>query len=96
MDANDRDVDLEPTFKRFPQDRAMLALLIRTNAVVRIMCEEHAMATTALDHFEQAPDAERRPEVAEYRALKAELEVELETVIQDARQLRLPGEPGRK
>ena len=96
MDPDDGDIDLEPTYRRFPQDRAMLALLVRTNVSVRVICEEHAMAAAALARFEQAPDAEQRPEVAEYRAMKAELEAELETVIRDARQLRLPNGPERR
>ena len=44
----------------------------------REICEEYGLAQQTLTRFAELPNAAERPEVVEYRAVIAELEIEID------------------
>lgn len=71
---------------RFPEAGARLRRLAGRDPEFREICAEYALAHRSLAGFEARPDAAERPEVADYRAVIAELEREIDRFLREAGQ----------
>lgn len=76
--------------ERFPKDAALVRRLFLSDTEFQSICEDYVVALDALAHFRERPDADRRPEVAEYEALIEELEKEIGTLVDAARERTAP------
>jgi hypothetical protein len=61
----------------FPGQAAQLRRLMLSDRAFRSLCEDYALARASLAGFEVLPDADSRPEIADYRMVIAELESEI-------------------
>ena len=68
---------LAPVLERFPQYRGAIRATFLADESFRSICEDYALARETLARFEALPDADRRPEIPDFRALIAELEIEI-------------------
>ena len=62
---------------RFPDQAPLLRRLVLKDTAFRSLCEDYALARASLAGFEARSDAAERPEIADYRAVIAELESEI-------------------
>jgi hypothetical protein len=85
-DADIAQTGLARAMARFPEATAALRSLALSDPVFREICEEYALAQQSLAGFEARPDASKRPEIVEYRALIAELEREIDRFLKEAGQ----------
>jgi hypothetical protein len=69
---------------RFPGSSKDLRRLALSDPEFRGLCEDYALAKQSLARFEARPDAAERPEVADYRSVIAELELEFDRFMKDA------------
>lgn len=68
---------VDQVIERFPERVQTVRLLYLRDERFRAICEDFTLAISALQRFEQRPDASLRPEVDDYRTLVRELEEEL-------------------
>ncbi len=66
---------LAPVVERFPDQQASILRLARSDESFRALCEEYDLARKSYGRLQVSPD--RAAEVAEYRAVIAELEEEI-------------------
>lgn len=83
--ADIAEAGLARVIARFPAAAATLRTLADTDAGFREICEEYALAQQSLAGFEARTDAAERPEIADYRTVIAELEVEIARFIEGVR-----------
>jgi hypothetical protein len=68
---------LEHAVIRFPGQAQLLRNLALKDRAFRSLCEDYALARASLAGFEALPEAAERGEIADYRAVVAELEAEI-------------------
>ena len=68
-DADIAQTGLARAMARFPEAAAALRSLALSDPEFREICEEYALAQQSLAGFEARPDAAKRPEIGEYRAV---------------------------
>lgn len=78
--------------ERFPEKAGLIRELVLSNMEFRSICEDYAEALNTLVHFRARPDADERPEVAEYEVLIRELEAELAAALEAMQEQRDTGE----
>jgi len=78
-------VDLSQVAARFPRDSALIRRLMLRDETFRGICEEYVLAKASLSWFETQPNADSRPEVADFRSLIPSLELEIEQFLRQAR-----------
>ena len=74
---------LAQAMTRFPQAAAALRRLALADPAFREICEEYALARDSLTRFEARSDAAERPEIGDYRTVIAELEGEIDRMLQE-------------
>lgn len=77
---------LTQAVERFPAAAATLHRLAMADPRFREICEEYGLAQHSLATFEARPDAARRPEIADYRVVIAELEGEIDRFLKESGQ----------
>ena len=77
--------DLTQLIARFPSDGVLIRQLMLSDETFRGICEEYMLAKASLSWFEAQPNADSRPEVADFRSLVPSLELEIEQILQQAR-----------
>jgi hypothetical protein len=75
-------IDLSQLIARFPGDSVLIRQLMLRDETFRGICEDYMLAKASLSWFEAQPNAEGRPEVADFRSLIPSLELEIETFLQ--------------
>ena len=70
---------------RFPEAATALRRLALTDAVLREICEDYALAQESLAAFEARLDAAERPEIGDYRTIIAEIEGEIDRRLKETR-----------
>lgn len=78
-------LNLAQIIERFPGKGAVIRRLALRDEVFRAICEEYSLALNSLSWFEARPDADQRPEIADYRSVIAGLEEEIAQFLQNAR-----------
>jgi hypothetical protein len=78
MDADATRGWLREAIERFPDKAPALRRLALRDQTFRSLCEDYGLAHASLAGFQARTDAADRPEIADYRALIAELETEIE------------------
>ncbi|MCA1300560.1 hypothetical protein [Stappia indica] len=73
---------------RFPKQASIVRRLYLSDEHFRAVCEDYLLCINSLTKFEARPDANSRPEVAEYRQLRQELELEMATYVKASKVLR--------
>jgi hypothetical protein len=76
--------DLALVLGRFPQVTLLIRQRFMADQGFRGLCEDYALARETLARFRTMPNAEQRPEIAEYVAIIADLENEIIVVVRDA------------
>ena len=79
---------LAEAIARFPDQAPLLRRLALKDQAFRSLCEDYALALASLARFEARSDAAKRPEIADYQMVIAELESEV------ARFLTAPDQTG--
>lgn len=70
--------------ERFPTMAPALRRLALRDPAFRSLCEDYALARASLAAFEARPDADVRPEIADYRSVIDELDAEIARFLADA------------
>lgn len=70
--------------ERFPTMAPTLRRLALRDPAFRSLCEDYALARASLAAFEARPDADVRPEIADYRSVIDELDAEIARFLADA------------
>ena len=68
--------------ERFPGKAALVRQRLLASAEFRSICEDYGAALDTLAYFRARPDADERPEIAEYEVLIGELEAELAALLE--------------
>ena len=76
--------DLTRVLALFPERSLHIRELFLRDESFRELCEDYALARDTLVRFEAMPDADRRPEVPDYRSVISELEKEIAVMLADA------------
>lgn len=84
-DAHIAEAGLARAVARFPEAATELRRLAVADGEFHEICVEYALAQESLARFEARADAAQRPEVADYRTLIAELEIEIGRFLGGAR-----------
>ena len=66
--------DLAHVLERFPEAANPIRRLFLADRGFRSVCEDYALARDALARFQAMPNAQQRPEVADYQTVIADLE----------------------
>ena len=75
--------DLTRVLDLFPEKSVAVRERFLRDESFRELCEDYALARDSLDRFEALPDADRRPEVPDYRTVISELEKEIAVMLAD-------------
>ena len=75
--------DLAQVLALFPERSLHIRELFLRDESFRGLCEDYALARETLVRFEALPDADRRPEVPDYRSVISELEKEIAVMLAD-------------
>jgi hypothetical protein len=70
---------------RFPEDHDLIQRLALIDEAFQGMCDEYALAQSSLAWLEARDDGPHNAEVDDYRSVIAELENEIDGVLQRAR-----------
>ena len=76
--------DLAQVLGRFPQAAPLIRRLALADQSFRSLCEDYTLARDTLARFQAMPDAQQRPEIAEYLPVIAEIESEIIGFVQTA------------
>lgn len=72
---------IDRVIERFPEMASTARALYLRDERFRSICDDLSLAFASLQAFEQRPDANARPEIADYRQVLEELEAELESYL---------------
>ena len=72
---------VDHVIEHFPESAAVVRRLYLRDERFRSVCEDFALSIHSLRRFEARVDADRRPEVEDYRKLLRELEQELRSYL---------------
>ena len=79
------DQDLSTVIARFPEDHELIHRLVLIDETFQGMCDEYALAQTSLAWLAARDDGPNSAEVADYLTVIAELENEIDQILQRAR-----------
>ena len=77
-------LDLDKVLERFPEYGTLIRRLVLQDRTFRELCEDYLAACSSLAWFQSAEEA--RPEVAEFELLIQQLEEEISSALERARQ----------
>jgi hypothetical protein len=80
--------DLAKVIARFPEDQDLIHRLALIDETFLGMCDEYALAQSSLAWLESREDGPHNAEVADYRSVIAELETEIDQILQRARMMQ--------
>lgn len=84
-DSNASRLDLTQVLERFPHYAVLIRRLVVVDETFWSICEDYALAKATLANLEKPEQAERHAEeLADYRALVADLEREIAEVLRNA------------
>ncbi len=78
--------DIAQVLERFPRDAALVGRLLVESETFRSVCEDYTLARAALAQLEELQRPMHLAEIADYRALVADLEREIAEALQNAKQ----------
>jgi hypothetical protein len=76
--------NLTHVLERFPKAGNLIRRLFLADRGFRSVCEDYALARDALARFQAMPNAQQRPEIADYVSVIAELESEIVAFVRNA------------
>src|SRR4051812_37801842 len=76
--------NLVQVLERFPKDASLIRRLWLANESFRTICEDYVLARDSLARFQAMPDAQQRPEIADYLSVIAGLEDEIAALLRSA------------
>ena len=79
-------IDKNQLLERFPDDAALIALLLIQSDAFRSLCEDLVLAKSALANLDAFQRQQQAAKIAEYRQLVAELENEIAEALEHAKQ----------
>jgi crotonobetainyl-CoA:carnitine CoA-transferase CaiB-like acyl-CoA transferase len=79
-------IDMNQLLERFPDDAALIALLLVQSEAFRNLCEDLILAKSALANLDRFQRQQQAAKIAEYRQLVAELENEIAEALDHAKQ----------
>lgn len=77
--------DLAHVLERFPTASILVRRLFLVDRDFRSVCEDYALAQNTLARFQTMPDAQQRPEIADYLSIIDELESEIAALVRKTR-----------
>ena len=79
-------IEMNQLLERFPDDAALIALLLIQSDTFRNLCEDLVLAKSVLANFDTFQRRQQAAQIAEYRQLVAELENEIAEALEHAKQ----------
>jgi crotonobetainyl-CoA:carnitine CoA-transferase CaiB-like acyl-CoA transferase len=79
-------IDMNQLLARFPDDAALIALLLIQSDAFRNLCEDLILAKSTLDNLDKFQRQQQAAKIAEYRQLVTELEKEIADALEHAKQ----------